>query len=215
MIGARLRHERGWSDRASSTCPVARPDGAGAPGPRRWGAYVEIHRGTHRIVARVVWAESGICSALRTQDDYRPRRHTGGRGERRCPVAANLNDDRRDWRPPPRRPRAAEQKPEILAADGVRLLIYSSSPAAAASPRLRHGGRGAVQAPEDGGSAAGRRLAAAFDPLRTLDASSLSLRHTARVGAFCDLASCTHSVLVISHLPNLWGRWQTNHQPFS
>jgi hypothetical protein len=103
MIGARLRHECGWSDarilNLSSRGLMVRARQAPP-----LGAYVEIHRGTHRIVARVVWAEQDLFGA-RTQDDIALDAITGG-DEAPLPVAANLNDDRRDWR---RRPPPAER----------------------------------------------------------------------------------------------------------
>lgn len=66
LIDARLRHERGWSDarilNMSSRGLLVRATGA----PAR-GSYVEICRGTHRIVARVVWADQDRFGA-RAQD---------------------------------------------------------------------------------------------------------------------------------------------------
>jgi hypothetical protein len=95
MIGARLRHERGWSDarilNLSSRGMLVRS----SPAPAR-GAYVEICKGSHRIVARVVWAEQDRFGA-QAQDTISVGAIAAG--EDPPPVAASGNGDRR------RRPR--------------------------------------------------------------------------------------------------------------
>jgi hypothetical protein len=94
MIGARLRHELGWSDarilNLSSHGMMIRTSKA----PPR-GTYVEICRGTHRIVARVVWADGDRFGA-RAQDSVAVDAIAAGE-DAPLPVPANFNEDRRRW----------------------------------------------------------------------------------------------------------------------
>lgn len=92
LIDARLRHDRGWSDarivNLSSRGMLVRV----AQAPAR-GSYVEIYRGPHRIVARVVWAEQDRFGA-QAQDPITVDVITTG-NEAAPPVPANVNGDRR------------------------------------------------------------------------------------------------------------------------
>jgi hypothetical protein len=103
MIGARLRHERGWSDarilNLSSRGLMVR---ASAAPPR--GSYVEICRGSYRIVARVVWADHDRFGAL--AQDVIAIDALAGDGDAPSPVAAAPNQERRAV---PRRPSSAER----------------------------------------------------------------------------------------------------------
>jgi hypothetical protein len=90
MIGARLRHGSGWTDarivNLSSRGLMARAPCAPAP-----GSYVEICRGTHRIVARVVWAESDRFGAL-SQDAIPVEAIATGEDASPPPIANAAND---------------------------------------------------------------------------------------------------------------------------
>ena len=103
LIDARLRHERGWADarilNLSARGLMARSEHA----PAR-GTYVEICRGAHRIVARVVWARDGRFGA-RTQDAIVVDALSSG-ADPALPSPANLNNDRRSSR---REPQPAER----------------------------------------------------------------------------------------------------------
>lgn len=66
MLRARLRHERGWSN-ARILNISSRGLLVHAPEAPRRGSYVEVCKGQHRIIARVVWASEGRFGAL-TQD---------------------------------------------------------------------------------------------------------------------------------------------------
>lgn len=91
LIDARLRHDAGWSD--ARILDISRRGlMARAPVTPSRGAYVEFCRGTHRIVARVVWAKNGQFGAM-AQDPIEISAVT--RGEQAPPPAANLNNDRR------------------------------------------------------------------------------------------------------------------------
>jgi hypothetical protein len=102
LIDARLRHERGWNDarilNISSRGLMVRA--AQAPA---LGTYVEICRGTHRIVARVVWADDDRFGA-RAQDAIALDAIANGQ-DAPLAQAANLND-RRGWQ---RQPTSAEK----------------------------------------------------------------------------------------------------------
>jgi len=91
LIDARLRHETGWSD-ARILNISRRGLMARAPRTPQRGSYVEICRGTHRIVARVVWARDGTFGA-RAQDMIAVEAIATGADA--PPAAANLNDERR------------------------------------------------------------------------------------------------------------------------
>lgn len=62
LIDARLRHEAGWGDvlilNLSNRGLMARTPAA----PRR-GAYVELCRGSYRVVARVIWVKDNAFGA--------------------------------------------------------------------------------------------------------------------------------------------------------
>jgi len=92
LIDARLRHASGWSDACilnlSSRGLMVRARQA----PPR-GTYVEICRGTHRIVARVVWAEHDRFGAL-SQDRVAVAALARGEGPTSAPANVNTNDRR-------------------------------------------------------------------------------------------------------------------------
>src|SRR5215217_7191938 len=102
LIDARLRHERGWSDarilNISSRGLMVRVSQA----PAR-GTYVEICRGTHRIVARVVWVDQDRFGAW-AQDAIAVGAIAKGEDAPAAPPA-NLNDRRSS----PRRETSAER----------------------------------------------------------------------------------------------------------
>ena len=102
LIDARLRHERGWADARildlSSRGLMARSPHA----PAR-GTYVEICRGAHRIVARVIWVRGGRFGA-RSQDVISLDAPAGH--DPALPGPANFNKDRRSTR---REGRSAER----------------------------------------------------------------------------------------------------------
>jgi hypothetical protein len=93
LIDARLRDGGGWSDarilNLSSGGLMVRARQA----PPR-GTYVEICRGAHRIVARVVWAEDDRFGAM-AQDRLAVAAFTRGESpDSTAPFAANANDRR-------------------------------------------------------------------------------------------------------------------------
>jgi hypothetical protein len=92
LIDARLRHDCGWSDarivNLSSRGMLVRV----AQAPAR-GSYVEIYRGPHRIVARVVWAQQDQFGA-QAQDPITVDAIATGK-EAEPPVLANISSDRR------------------------------------------------------------------------------------------------------------------------
>jgi hypothetical protein len=91
-INARLRQDCGWSDARILDISRRGLMVRAAIVPTR-GTYVEISRGTHRIVARVVWARDGRFGAF-AQDPIDA--DAVARGDQAPPaVAANLNHDRR------------------------------------------------------------------------------------------------------------------------
>lgn len=99
MIGARLRHERGWSEArilniSSRGLMVHAPQ---AP-PR--GTYIELSKGTHRIVARVVWVDCDRFGAM-TQDAVAVAAMVRG-DDAESPLPASPRNDRRgSHRDPP------------------------------------------------------------------------------------------------------------------
>jgi hypothetical protein len=65
LIEARLRQDRGWTD-ARILNISRRGLMVRSPAAPLHGTYVEVSRGTHRIVARVVWVSRiGSASAPR------------------------------------------------------------------------------------------------------------------------------------------------------
>ena len=66
LIEARLRQDRGWTD-ARILNISRRGLMVRSPAAPLHGTYVEVCRGTHRIVARVVWVSQDRFG-LRTQD---------------------------------------------------------------------------------------------------------------------------------------------------
>ena len=106
LIDARLRHERGWADarilNLSARGLMVRSEHA----PVR-GSYVEICRGAHRIVARVVWARGGRFGA-RSQDAIAVDALSSG-SDPALPSPANLNNDRRAARRVPQPAERSEQ----------------------------------------------------------------------------------------------------------
>jgi hypothetical protein len=101
LIEARLRHDRGWSDARildiSRRGLMVRAGKAPAN-----GTYVEICRGTHRIVARVVWVSQDRFGA-RAQDAIAVDAVVTG-DDAPLPVPAN------DRRRLPRRPSTKERE---------------------------------------------------------------------------------------------------------
>jgi hypothetical protein len=93
LIDARLRQDCGWSD--AHILDISRRGlMARAPKAPPRGTYVELYRGTHRIVARVVWARHDRFGA-RAQDII--ALDAIARGEDAPPAPANVNDRR--WTP--------------------------------------------------------------------------------------------------------------------
>ena len=92
LIDARLRQDCGWSD-ARILNISKRGLMVRAPKAPPRGSYIEICRGTHRIVARVVWARHDRFGA-RTQDTIPIDAIAGGNEAPAAP--ANLNDRRRE-----------------------------------------------------------------------------------------------------------------------
>lgn len=66
VIGSRIRCGATWTD-ARIVDLSSRGVGLSAATPPRSGAYVEIRRGRHIIIARVVWVK-GLRFGVRTQD---------------------------------------------------------------------------------------------------------------------------------------------------
>lgn len=97
LIEARLRQDRGWS---SARILNLSPRGvcASAPQAPPRGSYIEICRGTHRIVARVVWVKDDQFG-VRAQDVIAVESII--KGLEPPPAAANPDNDRRfDLRQP-------------------------------------------------------------------------------------------------------------------
>jgi hypothetical protein len=123
MIGARMRAGASWSEafilNMSSKGLLVRSDQS----PSR-GSYLEICRGHHVIVARVVWSGSGrfgvqtqdpvpAASLIRNPDALAPAK----------PSAANLEDRREASRPPPQvRHEGSRQKARVAEFMAVALL---------------------------------------------------------------------------------------------
>ena len=101
LIDARLRADCGWDD-ARILNISKRGLMVRAPKAPPRGTYVEICRGTHRIVARVVWVSNDRFGA-RTQDPLPVDAIAGGGNS--TPAPANRNDRRTA----PRRPSHAQQ----------------------------------------------------------------------------------------------------------
>jgi hypothetical protein len=97
LIDARLRHGRGWSEARILNVSTRGLLVRAARAPER-GTYVEIWRGGHRIVARVIWADHdrfGACAQDMIAVDALAK------GEEAPPAApANLNDRRLQHRQP-------------------------------------------------------------------------------------------------------------------
>ena len=91
LIDARLRQDCGWSD-ARILNISRRGLMARAPKAPPRGAYVELYRGTHRVVARVVWAQHELFGA-RAQDAIALDAIAGGKAA--PPAPAKVNDRRR------------------------------------------------------------------------------------------------------------------------
>lgn len=92
LIDARLRHEHGWADARILNISRRGLMARAAQVPPR-GAYVEISKGTYRIVARVVWV-SRDCFGARTQDAIAVEAMANDKDAPRPPTA-NINNDRR------------------------------------------------------------------------------------------------------------------------
>ena len=95
LIDARLRQDCGWSDARILNISRRGLMVRAGKAPAR-GAYVEICRGTHRIVARVVWVSQDRFG-LRTQDAIAVDAVVAGEGQS-PPAPAN------DRRALPRQP---------------------------------------------------------------------------------------------------------------
>jgi hypothetical protein len=98
LIEARLRHECGWTDARILNLSRRGLMVRAAQVPAR-GAYVEVCRGPHRIVARVVWVQGDRFGA-RTQDSIPLDAIAQGK-DVVLPTPANLNNDRRARRREP------------------------------------------------------------------------------------------------------------------
>ena len=92
LIDARLRQDCGWSDARILDISRRGLMVRASVAPAR-GAYVEINRGSHRIVARVVWAKDGRFGAA-AQDPIDAEAVARG-DQAPLPAAANFNPDRR------------------------------------------------------------------------------------------------------------------------
>jgi hypothetical protein len=92
LIDTRLRHEAGWGDalilNLSSRGLMARTPAA----PRR-GTYVELCRGSYRIVARVVWVKDNAFGAQ--AQDVIPIDALATSGDGSAPAPAPPANDRR------------------------------------------------------------------------------------------------------------------------
>jgi len=131
LIDARLRHETGWSD-ARILNISRRGLMARAPRAPQRGSYIEICRGTHRIVACVVWARDGTFGA-RAQDMIAVEAIAKGAD---APPAANSNDDRRQMPRTPspqsqhersrRRARGLEFAAIVLFAASAAFLVFDT-----------------------------------------------------------------------------------------
>lgn len=95
LIDARLRQDCGWSDARILDISRRGLMVRAAIAPAR-GTYVEITRGTHRIVARVVWARDGRFGAA-AQDPIDAEAVARG-DQAPLPAATNFNPDRRVMR---------------------------------------------------------------------------------------------------------------------
>lgn len=139
LIDARLRHDSGWSNarilNLSRRGLMVRTGQA----PAR-GTYVEICRGPHRIVARVVWARHGRLG-LRSQDEIAVKSIANGDEPTPLPVPGR----ERRFRPRPAslaerqdRSRRWSRKLEYLAiaafALGASLLAFDAVRAALSKP---------------------------------------------------------------------------------
>ena len=100
LIDARLRQGTGWTD-ARILDMSSRGLGVRTAKPPQRGTYIEICKGTHRIVARVVWADNDRFG-VRTQDIIAVDAIASG-AEAAAPKAASLGMDRRSAprQPPP------------------------------------------------------------------------------------------------------------------
>ena len=92
LIDARLRQDCGWSDARILNISRRGMMVRAVKAPAR-GAYVELTRGTHRIVARVVWVKGDQFGA-RSQDAIAIEAMAKGE-DASLPKPANLNNDRR------------------------------------------------------------------------------------------------------------------------
>ena len=92
LIDARLRQDCGWSDARIFNISRRGLMARASKAPPR-GSYVEISRGTCRIVARVVWVKNGEFGA-RAQDAIAIEAMARGEGAV-PPTPANYNNDRR------------------------------------------------------------------------------------------------------------------------
>ena len=102
LIDARLRQDCGWSD-AHILNISRRGLLVRAPKAPPRGSYVELYRGTHRIIARVVWTRHDRFGA-RAQDII--ALDAIARDKDAPPVPANGNDRRQA----PRRPSSAQSQ---------------------------------------------------------------------------------------------------------
>jgi hypothetical protein len=98
MLRARMRIGAAWRD-ACILDLSSRGLMIQAKEPPRGGSYIEIRRGRHIIVARVMWTNDGRCG-LRTQDALVPDAIIAEPDEAHGP--APLTRERRVTRAPPR-----------------------------------------------------------------------------------------------------------------
>ena len=135
MIGARLRHNRGWSDarilnlssrgllvRVSETPPS--------------GSYVEICRGTHRIVARVVWADNDRFGA-HSQDAIAVDAIIGGDDAAPAPAADAGGDRRRTRRLPSLSERQEKSRRRSRQLEFICVTVFGCAAAAYAFDTVR------------------------------------------------------------------------------
>lgn len=141
LIDARLRHEGGWSD-ARILDISSRGLCVHADRSPRQGSYVEICKGSHRIIARVVWTRDERFG-VRSQDRVAVDSITTGIEPSVPAAAARANDNGGPARPPGmserhewsrRRARAIEFLGVAMLGVGAAILAYDAVKAALMQP---------------------------------------------------------------------------------
>ena len=147
MVPARLRGSDGWQD-ATITNLSEHGLCFRAPTPIPRGHYLELRRGSHVIVARIVWSSEGKCGA-RTQDKLPVFDIINDRPAARKKFGLNVIERRRDRTRLPGWQQFARKKMEYvvigavgaLAAVGIGQAVYTtlSTPMAAIEAALVSG----------------------------------------------------------------------------